>query len=25
MSDLIDVPRGLNGVVAAETAISDVN
>lgn len=25
MSDLIDVPRGLNGVVAAETAISDVD
>ncbi|MEZ3158034.1 citrate/2-methylcitrate synthase [Microbacterium sp. BWR-S6Y] len=25
MSHLIDVPRGLNGVVAAETAISDVN
>lgn len=25
MSDLIDVPRGLDGVVAAETAISDVN
>jgi citrate synthase len=25
MSDLIDVPRGLNGVVAAETGISDVN
>lgn len=25
MSDLIDVPRGLNGVVAAETTISDVN
>lgn len=24
MSDLIDVPRGLNGVVAAETTISDV-
>lgn len=25
MSDLIDVPRGLNGVVAAETTISDVD
>ncbi len=25
MSDLIDVPRGLNGVVAAETSIGDVN
>lgn len=25
MSDLIEVPRGLNGVVAAETTISDVN
>ncbi|MDF2990432.1 MAG: citrate synthase [Microbacterium sp.] len=25
MSDLIDVPRGLNGVVAAETALSDVD
>jgi citrate synthase len=25
MSDLIDVPRGLNGVVAAETTIGDVN
>lgn len=25
MSDLIEVPRGLNGVVAAETAISDVD
>ncbi|MDQ1138364.1 citrate synthase [Microbacterium sp. SORGH_AS 1204] len=25
MNDLIDVPRGLNGVVAAETTISDVN
>lgn len=25
MSDLIDVPRGLSGVVAAETTISDVN
>jgi citrate synthase len=25
MSDLIEVPRGLNGVVVAETAVSDVN
>jgi citrate synthase len=25
MNDLIDVPRGLNGVVVAETAISDVD
>ena len=25
MSELIDVPRGLNGVVAAETTIGDVN
>ncbi|MFJ4037012.1 citrate/2-methylcitrate synthase [Microbacterium sp. NPDC090007] len=25
MSDLIDVPRGLNGVVAAETSIGDVD
>ncbi|MCJ1708778.1 citrate/2-methylcitrate synthase [Microbacterium sp. VKM Ac-2923] len=25
MSDLIDVPRGLNGVVAAQTTIGDVN